>query len=158
MRRGAGIPLILVCAGLNFCGERQLDCGTDEVIGALSSMVRDRVLRVAADAYPPSFDAAKRTALTKAIRVTPRDAKLVEWDTAAGRLACVARVVIDAPGPERDTNRRRETVLGYRVTRNNDVFFVEIAYTDLLNLFPSRANSLPDARSAPAMLAVRPPG
>jgi hypothetical protein len=110
------------------------------VTGTLSSMVRQRVLRVTADAYPASFDAAKRMALTKATRVTPRDTKLVDWDKARGELMCVARVVVEAPGPEIDTNLRSETELHYRVTRDDaEVFFVEVAYADLMNVFSSRA-------------------
>ena len=153
------IPLFAVCTCLGSCGDAKMECGADAVMGTLSSMVRDRVLRVTADAYPASVDAAKKRVLTKATRITPRDAQLLEWDKAAGRLACVARVVIDAPGPELDTNLRRETLLRYRVTRDDDeVFFVEVAYTDLLNVFPSRADPMQDVRSAPPNLTVRPPG
>src|SRR5437870_5040177 len=100
MHRASAIAVIVLCAGITSCAEHDLDCGTDAVTGTLSSIVRDRVLRVAADAYPASFDAAKRSALSKATRVTPRATKLVEWDKTTGRLACVARVVVDAPGPD----------------------------------------------------------
>ena len=113
-------------------------------------MVRDRVLRVAEDGYPPSLDASKRAALTKATRVTPIDMKLLEWDTVHGRLACVARLIVDAPGPEVVTNLRHETELRYRVTRDSDeMFLVEIAYTDLMAAFPPRAHSTKGAGTKP---------
>ena len=150
MPRAAGIPLILVCVTLGSCGEQQLQCGTDAVTGTLSSIVRDRVLRVASDAYPASFDVAKRAALTKATRVTPRTTKLVEWNKSTGRLACVARIVVDAPGPEIDTNRRSETELHYRVSRDDvDTFIVEVAYADMMTLFPTQAALEKKARAAP---------
>jgi hypothetical protein len=147
MRRGAGISLILVCGGLDFCGDRPLDCGTDVVMGTLSSMVRDRVLRVAEDAYPATIDAARRTALTKATRVTPRDPTLIEWDQAAGRLACVARVVVDAPGPDPGTNLTIENELRYRVTRDNDTFLVEVAYAEMMSVFPPRPAAVRKVRA-----------
>lgn len=150
MPRAARVALILTCAGLWSCGEQQLQCGTDAVTGTLSSIVRERVLRVAEDAYPASFDAAKRAALTKATRVTPRATKLVEWDKATGRLACVARLVVEAPGPEIDTNRRSETELRYRVTRDDvDTFIVEVAYADIMTLFPTKAALEQKARAIP---------
>ena len=40
-----------LCAGLNSCGDPQLECVSYEVVGTVSPIVRDRVLRVAADAY-----------------------------------------------------------------------------------------------------------
>ena len=139
-------PLRVACS----CSEPRLECGADAVTGTLSSMVRDRVLRVAEDAYPPSLDASKRAALTKATRVTPTDMKLLEWDTVRGRLACVARLIVDAPGPEIDTNLRHETELRYRVTRDSDeLFLVEVAYTDLMAAFPPRAASTKGAGTKP---------
>ena len=143
------VALLVACACLVSCSDTRLGCGTDEVMGTLSSMVRARALRIAADAYPPSFDAAKRAALTKATRVTPRDTKLVEWDTTVGRLACVARVVVEAPGPDADTNVRSEADLRYRVTRDNDdTFFVEVTYADLMTLFPDRSAPRPGTTPA----------
>jgi len=62
MRRAIGLPMILLSACLCSCGEQKLECGADAVVGTLSSMVSERVLCVAADAYPASFDAAKRAA------------------------------------------------------------------------------------------------
>ncbi len=150
MRGTPWIPLFAACACLGSCGEPKLECGADAVTGTLSSMVRDRVLRVAADAYPSSFDAAKRATLTKATRVTPVDMKLVEWDKVRGRLACVARLVVDAPGPQTDTNLRRETQLRYRVMRDSgEVFLVEVAYADLMTAFPARATPISDTGSKP---------
>lgn len=133
------IALLVPCALLVSCSEPRLECGADAVTGTLSSMVRDRVLRVAADSYPATIDAAKRAALTKATRVTPVEMKLIEWDTERGRLACVATVVVDAPGPYLDTNLRHEAKLPYRVMRDSgEVFLVEIAYADLLTIVPAR--------------------
>ena len=139
MRGTPWIALLTACACLSSCAEQRLECGAEAVTGTLSSMVRDRVLLVAADSYPSTIDAAKRAALTKATRVTPVEMKLVEWDTERGRLACVATVVVDAPGPYLDTNLRREAKLPYRVMRDSgEVFLVEIAYTDLMMIVPAR--------------------
>ncbi len=47
---------------------------------------------------------------------------------------------------------RRVTELGYRVTRDsNEVYLVEVAYADLMNAFPPRAESMrdPKERAAP---------
>ena len=144
------IALFVACACLCSCGDPKVECGADAITGTLSSMVRDRVLRVAADAYPASYDAEKRAALTKATRVTSRDMELVEWDKDRGHLKCVARVVVDAPGPETDTNERRETVLRYRVTRDADeLFLVEVAYDDLMGVYPPRAERVQETRPKP---------
>ena len=105
-------------------------------------MVRERVLLVAADSYPTTLDASKRAALTRATRVTPVEMKLVEWDTVRGRLACVATLVVDAPGPQLDTNLRREAKIPYRVMRDGgEVFLVEIKYADLVTIVPRRSDS-----------------
>jgi len=142
--------LAVVGAFLCSCSETKLDCGAEAVTGTLSSMVRDRVLRVAADSYPSTIDAAKRAALTKATRVTPVDMKLVEWDTVRGRLACVATVVVDAPGPQLDTNLRREAKLPYRVMRDGaEVFLVEVSYADLMMIVPARVGPAAQAPSKP---------
>ncbi len=150
LRSFQSIWLVAVCMMLASCGEQRLDCGAEAVTGTLSSMVRDRVLLVAADSYPSKMDAAKRLALTKATRVTPVEMKLVEWDMVRGRLACVATVVVDAPGPQMDTNLRREAKLPYRVMRDGgEVFLVEVAYTDLLMIVPARTDPAADASSKP---------
>jgi hypothetical protein len=142
MRPTPWIPLFIAIACLCSCGEPKLDCGADAVTGTLSSMVRDRVLLVAADSYPATIDASKRAALTKATRVTPVEMKLVEWDTVRGRLACIATVVVDAPGPQMDTNLRREAKLPYRVMRDGEeVFLVEIKYADLVTIVPARTEA-----------------
>ena len=139
---------VVAGAFLCSCSEPKLDCSTEAVTGTLSSMVRDRVLLVAADSYPSTIDAAKRAALTRATRVTPIDMKLVEWDTVRGRLACVATVVVDAPGPQLDTNLRREAKIPYRVMRDSgEVFLVEIKYADLLTVVPARSG--PEAAASP---------
>ncbi len=151
---------VVAGAFLCSCSEPTLDCGAEAVTGTLSSMVRDRVLLVAADSYPSTIDAAKRAALTKATRVTPVEMKLVEWDTVRGRLACVATVVVDAPGPQLDTNLRREAKLPYRVMRDGgEVFLVEIvrrsdddrparAGRSLAEALTSRARQRPLPRSS----------
>ena len=148
-----GVLWIFLVAGSSLlcaCGEPRLDCGADPVIGTLSSMARDRVLRVEADGYPPSFDAAKRAALSKATRVTLIDARLVEWDANVGRLACAARLIVDAPGPRTDTNDRRETVLRYRVMHDTgEIFLVEVAYADMIAAFPARAEKPTPSRWNP---------
>ena len=109
-------------------------------------MVRDRVLLVAADSYPSTLDAAKRAALKRATRVTPVEMKLVEWDTVRGRLACMATVVVDAPGPQLDTNQRREAKIPYRVMRDSgEVFLVEVSYADLMTIVPPRTSPAPFA-------------
>lgn len=142
------IALVIAWAVLVSCSEPKLECGADAVIGTLSSMVRDRVLIVAADSYPSTIDASKRAALTKATRVTPVEMKLVEWDMVRGRLACVATVVVDAPAPQMDTNLRREARLPYRVMRDSgEVFLVEIKYADLVTIVPARPGA--DASSNP---------
>lgn len=129
---------VLACLSLLY-RETKLECGADAVTGTLTSMVRERVLRVADDAYPPTLDVARRAALTKATRVTPRETRLLEWDANTGRLGCVARVVVDAPGPDLDTNRRSIAEVRYRVTRDNDeVYLVEIGYADLIKAIPPR--------------------
>jgi hypothetical protein len=137
MRNAFAAAIASAC--LCSCGEQRLECGADAVSGTLTSMVRDRVLRVAADSYPTTLDAAKRAALTKATRVTPVEMKLVEWDTDRGRLVCLATVVVDAPGPQMDTNLRREAKLPYRVMLDSgEVFLVEVSYADLMTVVPGR--------------------
>jgi len=131
---------VIASACLCGCGEQRLECGADAVSGTLASMVRDRVLRVAADSYPATLDTAKRAALTKATRVTPVEMRLVEWDTDRGRLVCMATVVVDAPTPQMDTNLRREARLPYRVMLDTgEAFLVEVSYADLITVIPARA-------------------
>jgi len=139
MRIRNGIAAFVASACLSACGEQRLECGAEAVSGTLTSMVRDRVLRVAADSYPSSLNAEKRAALTKATRVTPVEMRLVEWDTDRGRLVCLATVVVDAPGPQMDTNFRREAKLPYRVMLDSgEVFLVEVSYADLMTIIPAR--------------------
>ena len=135
----SSVAAVLAGACLGACGEQRLECGAEAVSGTLTSMVRDRVLRVAADSYPATIDAGKRAALTKATRVTPVEMKLVEWDTDRGKLVCMATVVVDAPGPQMDTNLRREAKLPYRVmVDSGEVFLVEVSYADLMTVVPGR--------------------
>jgi len=144
MRNAVAAAVASFC--LASCSEPRLECGAEAVSGTLTSMVRDRVLRVTADAYPSTLDAAKRAALTRATRVTPVEMKLVEWDTVRGRLACMATVVVDAPGPQLDTNLRREAKIPYRVMRDTgEVFLVEVSYADLMTIVPARTVAAPAA-------------
>ena len=134
--------VMLVIAGTLLCssGEPKLECGNSDVIGTLSSMVRDRVRRVVADTYPATFDAAMRATLTKATRIAPQTMRLVEWDAISGRLTCQARLVVVVPGRAPDTPERREIEVRYRVTREDaDTFLVEIGFDDMMTLFPVRA-------------------
>jgi hypothetical protein len=138
MRMRNGVAAVIASTCLCACGEQRLECGAEAVSGTLTSMVRDRVLRVAADSYPSTLDAAKRAALTKATRVTPVEMRLVEWDTDRGRLVCLATVVVDAPGPQMDTNLRRQAKLPYRVmVDSGEVFLVEVSYADLMTVIPA---------------------
>jgi hypothetical protein len=140
MRIGNGVAIAIAAACLCACGEQRVECAAEAVSGTVTSMVRDRVLRVAADSYPTTLDAAKRAALIKATRVTAVEMRLVEWDTERGRLACMATVVVDAPGPQMDTNLRRVAKIPYRVMLDSgEVFLVEVSYADLMSIIPARA-------------------
>jgi len=139
-RPAAVVSCLLLCAALAGCAEPKLECSSGAVIDTLSSMVRDRVRRVVDDAYPSTFDAAKRAKLTKATYITPRAMRLVEWDAISGRLTCIATLVVIAPGPASETRQRSEIEVRYRVTRDAaDTFLVEIGYDDMMSLFPVRA-------------------
>ena len=140
MRIWNGVAVAIASACLCACSEPRVECGAEAVSGTVTSMVRDRVLRVAADAYPTTLDAAKRAVLIKATRVTAVEMRLVEWDTERGRLACMATVVVDAPGPAMDTNLRRVAKIPYRVMLDSgEVFLVEVSYADLMSIIPARA-------------------
>ena len=121
------------------CGEPRLECSNAAVLGTLSSMVRERARRVVEDAYPVAFDAARRAVLTRSPRISPLALRLVEWDAITGRLSCVARFVVDAPGTRFDLRERSEIEVRYRVTRDDDTFFVEVGYTEMMALFPARS-------------------
>ena len=140
MRLAIGPAGLVLCAALASCGEPKLECGNSDVIGTLSSMVRDRVRRVVGDTYPATFDAAMRASLTKATRIAPQTMRLVEWDAISGRLTCQARLVVVVPGRAPDAPERREIDVRYRVTREDaDTFLVEIGFDDMMSLFPVRA-------------------
>ena len=139
MRIRNAVAVVIAGACLGGCGEQRIACGTDVVTGTVTSMVRDRVLRVAADSYPVTLDAAQRARLAKATRVTPVEMRLVEWDTDRGRLKCMATVVVDAPTPQMDTNLRQEAKIPYRVMLDSgEVFLVEVSYADLMAIIPAR--------------------
>ena len=96
--------------------------------------------RVVDDGFPATFDAAKRAKLTRATLIAPQAMRLAEWDAITGRLTCVARLVVIAPGPAPDTRQRSEIEVRYRVTRDDaDTFLVEIGYDDMMSLYPVRA-------------------
>ena len=138
MRGTPWIVALAACVMIAACGEQRIACGTDVISGTVTSMVRDRVLRVAADSYPVTLDAARRARLAKATRVTPVEMRLVEWDTDRGRLNCMATVVVDAPTPQMDTNLRREAKIPYRVMLDSgEVFLVEVSYADLMAIIPA---------------------
>jgi hypothetical protein len=140
MRTAAGVSLLLACLGVAACGERRLECGNPDVTSTLSSMVRERLLRVMEDADPAAFDAARRAALAHRTQVSPQAARLVEWDAISGRLTCVALIVVDAPGSRPDADGSRGIELRYRVTRDDDdTFFVEVGYVEMMSLFPVRS-------------------
>ncbi|HET7096677.1 MAG TPA: hypothetical protein VFJ68_04750 [Casimicrobiaceae bacterium] len=138
MRGAPWIVTLAACVMIAACGEQRIACGTDVISGTVTSMVRDRVLRVAADSYPVTLDSAKRAKLAKATRVTPVEMRLLEWDTDRGRLNCMATVVVDAPTPQMDTNLRREAKIPYRVMLDSgEVFLVEVSYADLMAIIPA---------------------
>jgi len=140
MRAALRLCLLAPCVALVACGEPKLECGSSDVIGTLSSMVRDRVRRVVDDGYPATYDAAKRAKLTKSTLIAPQAMRLVEWDAIAGRLTCVARLAVIVPGTAPGARQRSEIEVRYRVTRDDaDTFLVEIAYDDMMALFPARA-------------------
>ena len=147
MSRAVALCAPLLCAALAGCGEPKIECENSAVIGTLSSMVRDRVRRVVEDGYPPSFDAAKRARLTKAMRVSPQTMRLVEWDANSGQLTCVARIVVAVPVPGRNATERTERTEidhRYRVTRDNpDTFLVEVGYAEMMSILAVRPGPAP---------------
>ena len=148
MRRTSRISLGFVCACLLYsCAEPTLECGTDQVKGTLASIVREHFLRVALDTYAFSFDVEKKARFTRAVRVTARDARLVAWDKAIGRLTCAAKVVIEAPVPEDRSTTTGGAELVYRVTGGEEGrFFVEVAFADLVVLVANRTRQVPESR------------
>ena len=140
MRRTARISLCVACACLpSSWATPRLECGTDEVRSALTSMVREHVQRRALDAYTLARDASDQARFAKAIRVTADTPRLVSWDKGAGRLACTVRIVIEVPGPEIRSKTPGGAELAYRVTGGDDGrFFIEIAYVDLTDLLAFR--------------------
>jgi len=147
MRRAVALCVPLLCAALAACGEQRIECESREVIGTLSSMVRDRVRRVVEDGYPPSFDAAKRARLAKAMRVSPQTMRLVEWDANSGQLTCVARIVVAVPGSGRNASERTERTefdLRYRVSRDDpDTFLVEVGYAEMMAILAVQPKAAP---------------
>lgn len=139
MRNIVALGGLSLSVALAACGEPILECGNRDVVGTLSSMVRDRVRRVVDDSYPATFDAATRATLTKATLIAPQSMRLAEWDAISGRLTCVARLVVIVPGPAPAKRQRTEIEVRYRVTREDaDTFQVEIRFDDMMALFPVR--------------------
>jgi len=145
MRRTSRISLCVACASLLWCcAVPRLECGTDEVKAALTSMVREHFLRRALDTYAVTLDAGDQARFAKAVRVTAQAPRLVAWDKTIGQLACAARMVIEAPGPEDRSTTTGGAELAYRVTGGDDGrFFVEVAYVDLTVLLAFRMKQLP---------------
>ena len=145
MHRSSRISLCVACASLLWCcAVPRLECGTDEVKAALTSMVREHFLRRALDTYALKLDAGKQARFAKAVRVTAQTPRLLAWDKTIGQLACVARMVIEAPGPENRPTTTGGAELAYRVTGGDDGrFFIEVAYVDLTGLLAFRLEQLP---------------
>ena len=143
-RRVAAAVASFACVVLASCGEPKIECENSAVIGTLSSMVRDRVRRVVEDRYPPSYDAAKRARLSKAMRVSPRTMRLVEWDANSGQLTCMARIVVAVPGPGRNATETTEFDIRYRVSGDPpDTFFVEVGYAEMMSILAVQPTSSP---------------
>ena len=140
MRRTARISLCVACACLpSSWATPGLECGTDEVKSALTSMVREHVARLALDTHTLARDARNQARLAKAVRVTAETPRLVAWDKGAGRLACTVRIVIEVPAPDIRSKTPVAAELAYRVTGGDDGrFFIEIAYVDLTDLLAFR--------------------
>ena len=125
----AGVPLLWACAG------QDVGCGAEPVVNTLASLVREQYLRVAFDTVAYTYDAERKAAFKKATRVTVEDTRLLQWDQDIGRLACRARLVIDAPEASDRPNAKTVLRLDYRVTAGNDgAFLVEVAFDDLASI------------------------
>ena len=136
------LPLLL-CALLCGCAEPTLDCQTAEVRGVVASLVRDRLLRVMRDNAAPVADTRSNTRIKRLTRVSAHDARMIEWDKSYGQLACIARVVIEAPAAVGRTTVRTEAELRYRVTGvQRREFIVEVAFSDLMTLVAARTEPL----------------
>jgi hypothetical protein len=106
-------------------------------------MVRDRLLRVMRDGAAPLPDARRNTRLIRLTKVSAHDARTVEWDKSSGQLACIARLVIEAPATGNRSTVRTEAELRYRVTGlQRRQFIVEVAFPDLMTLVAARTEPL----------------
>jgi len=133
------------CAVAAGCGDPKIECENSAVIGTLSSMVRDRVRRVVEDAYPPSYDAAKRARLAKSMRVSPQAMRLLAWDANSGQLTCIARLRVAVPASSgRNATETTEIDVRYRVSRDApDTFLVEVGYAEMMSILATPPTSAP---------------
>ena len=145
MRCAAACVVTLACALAGGGGEPRIECENSDVIGTLSSMVRDRVRRVVEDGYPPSYDAATRARLAKSTRVSPQTMRLVEWDASSGQLTCMARLRVDVPASSgRGATATTEIDVRYRVSDDPpDKFLVEVGYAEMMSILASPPWSAP---------------
>ena len=132
MRPLAALSASLAASLLCACGSRDVACGTDQVTGTLASLVREQYLRVAFDTVAYAYDAERKAAFKKATRVTVEDPRLLQWDQEFGRLACRARLIVDAPEGSDRPNAKTVFPLDYRVTMGDDgTVFVEVSFDAL---------------------------
>ncbi len=131
------LALVAACLALSGCGPETIDCSADAVKTTLASMGRERVVQLAVDSDPAPARGAREAALATATRVAIEAPRLIEWEKAEGRLKCVADLVVEAPVGAKGALARTRTRIHYRVMSASPAFFmVEIAYGDLLNVFP----------------------
>jgi hypothetical protein len=132
MRSLAALWVSLAVPMLCACGQQDVACGADSVTSTLASLVREQYLRVALDTVAYTNDAERKAAFKKATRVTVDETRLLTWDRQIGRLACRARLIIDAPEATDRANAKTVLRLDYGVTTGNDgAFFVEVSFGDL---------------------------
>lgn len=138
MRKAHAGAVVMACAALAGCSSAAPDCGADAVKKTLATMTRDRAMQVVADSFAPPRGPGK-LALAASTRISIETPRLVLWEKDAGRLNCVADVVVAAPVGARASVVTVRTELNYRVMGGHgDAFFVEIAYADLMNVLPVR--------------------
>lgn len=136
----ASLAAFLLCG----CGSQDVACGGDQVTGTLASLVREQYLRVAFDTVAYAYDAERKAAFKKATRVTVEEPRLLQWDQEFGRLACRARLIIDAPEGSGRPNAKTVVPLDYRVTMGQDgAFFVEVSFEALAAIGAPRTHARP---------------
>jgi hypothetical protein len=82
-------------------------------------------------------------------KVSAHDARTIKWDKGSGQLACIARLVIEAPADANRSTVRTEAELRYRVTGlQRRQFIVEVAFPDLMTVVAARTEpSAPTLRT-----------